>query len=142
MLLTACFLQRLKGRSSLLSSMDSRVVGHNLIKHHICSDTVCPVRSFPHAHHSMYCESVAKHTWLWYLPAVIEHDQSPQTGAELPSQHNEVICSFMCALCKTLTHTDITNAGLTSVCITLCHLNYILNKPKKEIRQQEEHSRL
>ena len=90
-----CFLQHLKRSSSLCSSMDSRVVGHNSIKHHICSDIVCPVRSFLHAHHSMYCERVVKHTWLWYPPAVIEHDLSPQTGAELPSQHNEVICSFM-----------------------------------------------
>ena len=37
--------------SSLGSSMDSRVVGHNsglilAIKHHICSDTVCPVASY------------------------------------------------------------------------------------------------
>ena len=102
--------------------------------------------SFLHAHHSMYCESTVKHAWLWYLPAVIEHDQSPQPGAELPSQPSEAYFAALCAVSsETLTHTYSTNASWTH--FSLHHTlspNYILNKPRKrqETRQREKHTRL
>ena len=83
------FLWSVKRSSSLGSSMDNRVVRYNSglilgIKDHIYSDTaVCPIASY-----ILITQCVVMHAWLLSLPTIIKHDQSPQAGAELPSQPN------------------------------------------------------
>ena len=58
---------------------------------------------------------------MWYLPAVIEHNLSlKQERAELLSQPSESAL-YATVSSETLTHTYITNAEHTCVCIAKSH---------------------